>query len=192
VPVAPSRRARGRAAHAEPRAHRGRTIALVVAGVLVGLVVLSGAAYVVLPSVATNLTSRTASADTPVTSTNLAVSVLLPAEWTAQHPFLRDDQLVVRSPDGRLTMTITAATQPVDSAYASVADGTSGLGEVVTETLGSGLTSSHAQTDDGRTLVAAVGGPGDSATVVAAVDAADGAAYRPAIAGILESIRVGS
>ncbi|MEN2740443.1 hypothetical protein ABCS02_21845 [Microbacterium sp. X-17] len=185
-----ARRTRARAAHAEPRRRRGGTIAIAVAGAVAGLAMLSGAAYVVVPLVATNLTSRTPTVDTPVATANLAASFLLPARWTAQHPFLRDDELVVRSPDGRLVLTITAVARPVDAAFAAAAAGTAGLGSAVTEILGSGLRSSHATTADGHTVIAAVGGDGDSATVTASVDTDDAAAYRPAIARVLASIRV--
>lgn len=196
MPDAPSRRARNaraRPAHAEPRRpHRGRSIAVAISASVAGLLLLSGAAYVVVPPVMTNLSARVAPGDTATATADGAVTVTVPRGWTVEHPFLQRDRLVLRTPDGRLTVTITATPLSVDAAFATLSS-TAGLGNVMAETLGSGAPARHAQTSDGRTLVAAVGGTTDaarSATVEASVDSDRARSYQRAIAGVLESIRV--
>jgi hypothetical protein len=195
VPHAPSAPARPRSPRApqQPRRRsRGRTIAIVVGVVLAVLVALSAAAFFLAPPALTNLSSEVTTADTTVSANDGTVSATAPAGWVVQHPFLHDDELVLRSPDGRLTLTITGSPLPVDAAFAALAASDADLGPVVTETLASGLSARHAETGGGTRVVAAVGGAGRSAAVVATVDAPDPSAYRPAIAGILESIGVSS
>ena len=173
---------------APPRPRRGRAIAIAIGSSIAGLLVLGLAAYFAVPPIATNLSTDIVATDTPIATGDGAVTVTVPAGWSVQHPFLEDDALILRSPDGHLALTLAASPLAADAAFAALAASFSGVGAPVTETLGSGLSLVHAQADGGRTVLAAVGSGEAGATVIAHIDAETPAAYQPAIAEVLESI----
>lgn len=179
------------------RGRRVRRACLVVAGIVVGVVVLAVAVALILPSaVWSNLSSESTPVDTVVAvpsgaaDADAPVRLTVPAGWVRQHPPLQSHTLVLLSPDGALEVTLRTDDEAAAAAFTASA-GDAGPSPV-TETLRSGLRAVHAVTDDGGTLVAAVGDGDSGPALVATAPMRDGdlADYVPTIAGLLDGVRI--
>lgn len=174
------------------RARRARSIAIGIgAGVLVVVAALALGAYLA-PRVLPNLFTEVS--DEPhrqtIIDAGTSATVVVPAGWASQRAWGSESELVVRSPDGGLSVTFTIS---VDAAQPTVAsDDVAGRGGAVVERLASGLDVAHAQTDDALVLAVGRGAAGPSMRMVATGSREDLAPYRPVIADLLESVRVGS
>jgi autotransporter adhesin len=136
-----------------------------------------------LPPVLENLASKVADGVTAVSIGDDA-EVVVPADWiVSTHA---GDAVAVRTPDGVLRAQLEA----VDEDATAIISETPGVeGAPRSEQLASGMSAVHAGLEDGG-YVAVVGGPhGANVRVVIEVRGGDFAAYRPAIAHLLEGIR---
>lgn len=164
-----------------PRAARVSILIAVIAVFAAAVAVL---AVLVLPPALANLTTRVERTDAKVAVGR--ASVVVPAGWAVRRPPFRKEVLLLTSPDGRLDVTLSASTDAPATAFEQTAPAAPGR---IEEPLRSGLTAVHAQTAD-DTITAAVG-DGDGAAVIVAVADGDIRQYAPALAGLLETARLG-
>lgn len=171
--------------------HALRMVAVVAAVCVVSAVGLLALGAYLAPRVLPNLEARVAAADTVETLRTASASahVTVPAGWVSSRAWGDGDALVLRSPDGRLSVTMTVVDAPVAGAFTGTARDPAALGAPVTERLASGLEVVHADADEDGLLVAAVGSDG-APSVAVTVRAPTLAPYRAAIAALLESVRV--
>lgn len=173
-----------------PRRRRGVVVIVIAA---VALVIAGAVVWALgLPAALAAMAPRVADGDTTVSigDASAPVTVQVPAGWVIERPLFQGDIVVVHSPDRVLALEITARAQPRDAAFAAASEGLAGVGETLTETLGSGLEATHATAGD--SLVAAVAPVGSlrSATIDARVSGGALETYRPSIGQILDGISV--
>lgn len=170
---------------------RARTALWVSAVAIAGVGALGALALYLAPRVLPNLETTLAPVDTvqTVAVAGAEAELTVPAGWTYHRS--GDDELLVRSPDGRLALTVRASASTVADAFADEAE-SAPVGTSADERLASGLEVRHADDPATGLLVAAVGPQTgtSSAQVVAHAPADALAAYRAVIAGLLESVRV--
>lgn len=162
---------------------RWEMAAACLGGVLAAAAIALAAAAALPPSLE-NLASEISDGVTPVPIADGA-EVVVPAEWIVVRQ--SGEGVVVRTPDGALQ----ARLDTVEQDAAAVVAATPGVeGAARSEQLGSGMDATHADRADGG-IVAAVRASdgGNVVRVVAEVRGADTAAYRPAVAELLEGIR---
>ncbi|UOQ56757.1 hypothetical protein MUN78_13940 [Leucobacter allii] len=172
------------------RGGAARRALLWIGGALAGLVI-AALLVVVTPAgqrALASATGRTATGDEPVLlGPDASASVLPPAGWRVEGPVA--ERLWLRSPDAGVAVEISAGSAEEDPE--ALVRETLGIDAFVNrETLGSGHTVTHGA--DGPRLVAVVASQPPLVFVVSAGDAGDDdrgiEVYRPAIAGILESV----
>lgn len=171
-----------------PRRRRTRVLALIAAVVVLLAIVWAILWATVLPN------ASVADADTTLTigDQNAPVSVTVPSGWVVERAPLPGDTLTMRSPDGLLTLTVTATAADVEAAFAVASHDAGDVGTPLTESLGSGHLAMHGLSD--KALAAAVGTPdtGRSATVIVRVSADGLVDYLPAVGHVLDGLRVAS
>lgn len=175
----------------EPGKRRGRTALIVVGVVVVVAAALGAAALYVVPRVIPNLAVAVAEADVSqaLAADGVTATVTVPAGWAYHRGWGDGAELVVRSPDGLLSATISVSSSPAADAVSGGAG--DGLGPVVRETLASGLEVFHADAAETGELVAAVGSGTAASVRFHARGPAEGfGAYRAVVARLLESARV--
>lgn len=159
----------------------------------VGIAVFVAAATVTaLPPVLANLASVVSAGQAFPIGTDAEVTV--PAGWTVQEGAT---SLRVRTPDGVMSAQIALDPLAPDAALESLTvpggEGSDPVrGPVQTETLASGLVVLHRDVSAAEQgVVAAVGLPGGASSVTIVAGAGESMArYRPALADLLERIRV--
>lgn len=173
---------------------RARTALIAVVVSVLVLAALGGLALFLAPRVLPNLTTALAESDLPVTMDADAAraSVVVPSGWVYHRGWGDDAEVTLRSPDGQLSLTLAVTDAALTDAFTTAGQAASGtLGAAASERLASGLDLVHADAADSGTLVAAVGASGEaSVRVIAQAPAERFGAYRAAIAGVLESVRV--
>jgi hypothetical protein len=173
-----------------------QTVLLVTAVCAVFAAALLALGLYLAPRVLPNLQARVAAADTveELRRGEASARLTVPEGWVASRGWGDDAALVLRSPDGELSVTVEIADAPPSVAFdeqARDAPRAHDLGQAVTERLASGLDAVHADARDAGMLVAAVGGRSTSSVaLVARAPAERLPAYRAAIAALLDSIRV--
>ncbi|TXK13699.1 hypothetical protein [Microbacterium hatanonis] len=174
------------------RARRARSVAVGIgAGLLVVAAALSLGAYLA-PRVLPNLFTEVFDEAHPQTviDAGARATVVVPAGWASQRAWGSESELVLRSPDGGLAVTFTISPDAAQPTVAS--DDASGGDDAVVERLASGLDAAHAQTDDALVLAVGRGAAEPSMRIVATGTREELAPYRPVIADLIESVRVGS
>ena len=179
--------------NAFPRHPWDVVVAFVAAIALV--VVIGLAALALVPPAIANVGSEASDGVTPVGIGDAGASVVVPSGWVVAGG--GSPVVTVRSPDGALTVRLTAARGGLDSALeqamddAASATGTDG-GAPLTEQLRSGSTFVHADVGD-RSLAGALAASQDARAsvrlVAGVVDGTTLAVYRPALAELVEGIR---
>lgn len=136
-----------------------------------------------LPPVLENLASEVADGVTAVPIGDDA-EVVVPADWiVATHA---GDEVSVRTPDGVLRAQLEAADEDATAIFSATAGA---QGEARSEQLASGMSTVHADLADGGYVAVVTGPDGANVRVVIEVRGGAIAAYRPAIAHLLEGIR---
>jgi hypothetical protein len=194
---------RGAPEHAAPgrgmsRAARRRWRTALIAGGIVAavLVCLAALAWYLAPYVMPNLTTSVAEADTTeeLRAPGASAQVTVPEGWAFHRAWGDDAELVLRSPDARLTVTLAVRASPLSEAFDAVADRSEATAAAAParERLASGLEVVHAEAPAEGLLVGAVApGEGGPSVAVSVSGPADGVKpYRAALAGVLETVRV--
>jgi hypothetical protein len=175
---------------------RRARITAVVAGVMVAVAVVVGILWAtVLPGLVLDLSARVDQSETKLTvgDQEAPVTVAVPAGWERKWTPLRGDDAIVTSPDGVLTISITATAVDAEQAFAEASREAGGLSGALTEVLGSGMTVRHARSGDDA-LIAAVGTHDGSRSAIVVARAGDEQIepYLPAVGQILDGLSVSS
>lgn len=180
---------------------RGRTALIVVGVCVVAVGALAALGLFLAPRVLPNLFTSTAEADTPQTlsADGATAAVTVPAGWRYGRAWGDDAEMVVHTPDGRLSITLTLRGTAESETFATAVTDAApdvALGATATERLASGLEILHAASasdaeDAPGVFIAAVGG-GAAPSVQIVARSADGrlAEYRAVLATLVESVRV--
>lgn len=174
------------------RARRARSVAIGIGAVLLVVVAVLLLGAYLAPRVLPNLFTEVSDEAHPQTivDAHTSATVVVPAGWASQRAWGSESELVLRSPDGGLAVTFTIS---VDAARPTVDPGdATGPGGTVVERLASGMDAAHAQTDDALVVAVGRGTAGPSVRMVATGARENLAPYRPVIADLIESVRVGS
>lgn len=172
---------------------RGRArSAVIVATVCVlatSALVLLGA--FLIPRVIPNLTTAVAEADVrqSVSGDGVTATLVVPAGWAYTRPWGNEDELVLRTPDGKFSAQVRVSSLAIADTVARGDHGDS-LGETARELLASGLEIARGEAPG--TIVVAVGAASSPPSVQVVAQGPTDALhrYRPALAELLESVRV--
>lgn len=174
------------------RSTRARTAWIAVGVSFAAVVAVVTAALYLAPRVIPNLTTEVADTDLDqvVVDGAVSASVTVPAGWAYHRGWGDDGVLVLHTPDGEVVATVTVSSAADEGL---VDDAGAGWGPVAHEVLASGLDVHHTEDDERGAFLATVGEGGAPLVRFEVSGPAGGLTpYRPALAVLLESVRVRS